>query len=175
MPSRGKGAAAPAEEGPKGRNMPGVTEGLRAFVSDTYMLLAKTQACHWNMQGPDFIGLHKLTEEHYNELFAAVDELAERIRALDAPAPNSVTEIMGMSRLEELRGLPSTTEAIDALMADNEAMAARARELSEEADEADDPATSDLMNARIEAHQKAAWLYRAHHPHGRGTAGAASR
>ncbi|MBY0337009.1 MAG: DNA starvation/stationary phase protection protein [Acetobacteraceae bacterium] len=169
MPNKDKKNATSAErEAPAGRNAPGVTEGMRAFVSDTYMLLAKTQSCHWNMRGPDFIGLHKLTEEQYNELFVAVDELAERIRALDELAPNSVREMMELSRLEELSAAPSTAEVIDILAADNQAMAGRAKELAEEADEAGDPATHDMLAARVEAHQKAAWLLRAHHPHGNG-------
>lgn len=147
-----------------GTNSPPVAEALKGFVADTYMLLAKTQACHWNMTGANFIGLHKLTEEQYRELFEAADELAERVRALGAPAPIAVSEMMSLTRIEELREAPDTLEAVTILAADNAMMARRARELAEEADEHDDPATHDMLAARVEAHDKNAWLLRANLP-----------
>src|SRR5580700_10405042 len=52
-------------------------------VSDTYLLMIKTHGYHWNVTGPLFPQLHLFLETQYNELFAAADEVAERIRALD--------------------------------------------------------------------------------------------
>lgn len=170
MPAKGRKAA--VEEGrtePErvGTNAPEVAEALRGFVSDTYVLLAKTQAAHWNMRGPNFIGLHKLTEEQYTELFAAVDVLAERVRSIGSLAPNGVREMMDLSStVRELERAPGTEEAVEILAADNAAMSRRARELAEQAEEQDDPATHDLLAARVDAHDKAAWLLRANLPHG---------
>lgn len=167
-----KSATNEAETQPQrvGTNSPVVAESLKGFAADTYMLLAKTQSCHWNMTGANFIGLHKLTEEQYRELFEAADELAERVRALGHQAPNSVSEMMEMSRVEELREAPDTVEAVEILAADNAMMAKRARELAEEAEENDDPATHDLLAARIEVHDKNAWLLRANLPRERADA-----
>ncbi len=147
-----------------GTNNPTVAESLKGFVADTYMLLAKTQACHWNMTGANFIGLHKLTEEQYRELFEAADELAERVRALGQQAPIGVSEMMSLTRIEELREAPDTQEAVVILAEDNATMSRRARELAEEAEENDDPATHDMLAARVEAHDKNAWLLRANLP-----------
>src|ERR1700735_4437386 len=61
-------------------------------VSDTYLLMIKTHGYHWNVTGPLFPQLHVFLESQYNELFLAADEVAERIRALDCPAPGS-TEV----------------------------------------------------------------------------------
>ncbi len=164
--ARKSAATSEAETQPArvGTNSPSVAESLKGFAADTYMLLAKTQACHWNMTGANFIGLHKLTEEQYRELFEAADELAERVRALGHPAPLSVSEMVSLTRIEELREAPDTVEAVQILAADNTAMSRRARELAEEADENDDPATHDMLAARVEAHDKNAWLLRANLP-----------
>ena len=65
----------------------GISDGLVEILGSTYTLLVKTHVYHWNVVGPLFLPLHELTEEHYKDLFSAVDELAERIRALGLPAP----------------------------------------------------------------------------------------
>ncbi|MBS7812141.1 Dps family protein [Roseococcus pinisoli] len=141
----------------------GVAASLNGFLADTYVLLGKTQACHWNATGPNFFGLHKLTEAQYGELFASIDELAERVRALDALAPGGLGAMLHLARLHDgQEGPVTTTEAARLLAEDNATLAARASELAEEADEADDLATHDMLVKRIEVHEKAAWLLRSH-------------
>jgi len=138
-----------------------VAEQLKTYLADTYLLLlAKTQACHWNARGPNFIGIHKLTEEQYNELFAAIDELAERVRALDTDAPFSLAEMLRLATLEEATQVHGLDDAIRMLVTDNKAMSERARDLALDADEQDDLVTHDMLVARIEVHDKAAWLLR---------------
>jgi starvation-inducible DNA-binding protein len=137
-----------------------VAEQLKTFLADTYLLLAKTQSVHWNARGPNFIGIHKLTEEQYNELFAAIDELAERVRALDADAPFSLAEMQRIATLEEATQVHKLDDAIRMLVTDNKAMSERARDLALDADEQDDLVTHDMLVARIEVHDKAAWLLR---------------
>lgn len=139
-----------------------ITDGLRVHVAETYALLAKTQACHWNATGENFIGLHKLTESQYGELFAAIDSLAERLRALQAEAPRGLDEIHELSTIEDAPADISTTEAVRLLVDDNTTLASRAQQLAEAAEEAEDPATHDMLVARIDAHQKAAWMLRSH-------------
>lgn len=141
----------------------GVAASLNGFLADSYVLLAKTQACHWNATGPNFFGLHKLTEAQYGELFSSIDELAERVRALDVMAPTGLNAMLQLATLQEAPDAPvSTVEAARMLAEDNATMAARASELAEEADEADDLATHDMLVKRIEVHEKAAWLLRSH-------------
>src|SRR3546814_17852100 len=57
-----------------------LANSLCGLLADTYLLLVKTQGYHWNVVGPLFISLHRLTEEQYQNLFEAVDDLAERDR-----------------------------------------------------------------------------------------------
>lgn len=159
MPNDAKTKIRPASN----KSEAGIAASLNGFLADTYVLLAKTQACHWNATGPNFYGLHKLTEEQYGELFEAIDELAERVRALDVQAPTGLQSVLQLAKLQELpNGTVSTVEAARMLAEDNAAMAARASKLAEEAEEADDLATNDMLVDRIQVHEKAAWLLRSH-------------
>ena len=139
-----------------------VVDGLRGFVADTFALMAKTQGCHWNMRGPNFIGLHKLTETQYGELFKAVDDLAERLRALDALAPTGLSEMDELASLEDAPLQPETLAAAELLAGENTLLASRATKLAALAEDEEDPVTHDMLVHRVEVHQKAAWLLRSH-------------
>ncbi len=154
---------AKAKKRPASNKAAGVAASLNGFLADTYVLLGKTQACHWNATGPNFIGLHKLTEAQYGELFASIDELAERVRALDVLAPSGIGAMLQLAKLQDANGGAITTaEAARLLAEDNTTMASRAADLAEEADDADDEATHDMLVRRIQVHEKAAWLLRSH-------------
>jgi starvation-inducible DNA-binding protein len=140
----------------------GLGTALNVFIADTYILLAKTQACHWNASGAQFYAMHKLTELQYAELFAAVDDLAERARALRQIAPNGLAAMLQLATLEEADCAISTEQVARMLATDNMAMAEHARDLADEAEEAEDIATHDMLVARIAVHEKAAWLWRSH-------------
>ena len=139
-----------------------MASNLKGFLADTYVLLAKTQGCHWNARGSNFFGVHTLTEQQYEELFKAVDEIAERVRALGEEAPVSLADMLGLASLDEAKEVHATEQAVRLLAEDNRTMAARAKDLALDADEADDLATHDMLVKRIEVHDKAAWLLASH-------------
>jgi len=139
-----------------------VGAALSVFLADSYVLLTKTQACHWNATGPNFFALHTLTEAQYNEIFAAIDILAERLRALSVRAPGGLGEILSMATLEDGIGKVSTQQAAELLAEANSAMAQHANEVAAQAEEGEDAGTHDLLVARAIAHDKAAWLLRSH-------------
>ncbi len=137
-------------------------ENSSVVLASSYTLYLKTQNYHWNVTGPMFTTLHTLFETQYTELAQAVDEIAERIRALGARAPASYTEYAKLSRVEEDNASPSATSMIEALAADQATVAAAAREVIHAASEIDDDATADLGTRRIEVHEKNAWMLRSH-------------
>jgi len=143
------------------RNDDGVVAGLATFVADSVVLQAKTLSFHWNVTGRNFNGLHALFETQYRELGTAIDELAERIRALDAHAPPSLRRMIELSRLEERDEVPDSQTMLKQLAADNTALAGYAADLADTAEEADDTATHDMLVLRTAAHEKAAWMLRA--------------
>lgn len=139
-----------------------VVDALSRLLADTYTLYLKTHNYHWNVTGPMFNTLHTLFETQYTEYALAVDEIAERIRAIGARAPGSYTEFAELASVKEDRCSPPAMEMISHLVADQEATVASARMLVEVAETAGDKATADLGVRRIETHEKNAWMLRSH-------------
>jgi starvation-inducible DNA-binding protein len=140
-----------------------IAERLGAVLASTSALQLKTQNFHWNVTGQNFGALHELFEKQYNELFAAVDEVAERIRALGAVAPGSFAQFSELSEIKEAPAKPPADKTMIKVLADdNETLSKLCTEVGSFADDAGDTATGDLMNGRIHAHDKAAWMLRAH-------------
>ncbi len=138
-----------------------IAEGVANVLADAYRLLVNTQGLHWNVEGPMFYSLHKLTESHYRELFDSVDVLAERIRALGLPAPQSLRELSERSVLTDLPDNAELEGRIERLVEDYEQAARRAAELIEIADGNRDAKTADLLTERIGVYEENAWMLRA--------------
>ena len=81
-----------------------IAAGLSVLLADSYTLYLKTHNYHWNVTGPMFSTLHLMFEEHYTELATAVDEIAERIRALGIKAPGSYSEFGKLTDVNEAKG-----------------------------------------------------------------------
>jgi starvation-inducible DNA-binding protein len=139
-----------------------VVKALSKLLADTYTLYLKTHNYHWNVTGPMFNTLHTLFETEYTEYALAVDEIAERIRAIGARAPGSYTEFAELASVKEDRGSPPAMEMIRSLVADQEATVASARDVVQVAEAAGDQATAELGVRRIETHEKNAWMLRSH-------------
>jgi starvation-inducible DNA-binding protein len=139
-----------------------VISSLEALLADSYTLYVKTHGYHWNVTGPMFGSLHLMFEGQYTELALAVDEIAERIRALGAPAPGSYSQFAALTSLDEDTTVPKALDMVGALVADHEKVAASARSLVRAAEAAGDDATVDLGVRRIEVHEKTAWMLRSH-------------
>lgn len=135
-----------------------LANGLSGLVADTYVLLVKTHGYHWNVVGPLFISLHELTERHYEDMFAAIDELAERMRALGYPAPSSFAQMIAQSGLDEESGAPTAAQMIRSLIVDHEKIVRRLRETAAIAAEMQDDVTADLLTKRMDFHEKAVWM-----------------
>lgn len=137
-----------------------IADGLSRLLADTYTLYLKTHNFHWNVKGPMFATLHTLFEEHYTEFAAAIDEIAERIRALGMPAPGSFKQFASLSSIEEETGHPSAEEMIRQLVEGQEAVVKTARSVLPVANSADDEPTVDLLTQRMQIHEKNAWMLR---------------
>ncbi|WP_112323567.1 Dps family protein [Oceanibium sediminis] len=143
------------------RNRKPVAKALGDVLADTYRLTFKTHAYHWNVAGPLFYAVHNLTEEQYEDMFAAADEIAERIRALGHLAPMKFAALMEDSALSDVDGNPNAGEMVAELAADHETVAHRLHALIELAETHKDGVTADLATARSAFHEKAAWMLRA--------------
>lgn len=137
-----------------------IAGGLGRLLADTYTLYLKTHNFHWNVTGPQFNTLHAMFEAQYTELAAAVDQIAERIRALGFPAPGSYAQYARLTSIEEESGVPRAEDMVRQLVEGNEAVVRTARGLIEQAAEARDEATADLLTQRMQVHEKTAWMLR---------------
>lgn len=138
-----------------------VAEGLVNALTETYQLLLKTHACHWNVEGPLFFSIHSLTEEQYKNMFAATDELAERVRALNKHVPYRFLEVAGQLGTEENQSVLSAVQMCEALSKDHENLSNQLRALGELAEARHDTVTASLVTERCGFHEKAAWMLRA--------------
>lgn len=158
------GNAPAIDIGISGSDRKKIAEGLSRFLSDSFTLYLKTHNFHWNVTGAMFNSLHVMFEAQYNEQWLALDETAERIRALGLNAPGSYGEFMRLSSIPEEPGLTDTAdwrEMVRQLVAGNEAVARTARKVLKTADEGGDDPTVDLMTQRLQVHEKNAWMLRA--------------
>jgi len=137
-----------------------IAEGLSRLLADTYTLYLKTHNYHWNVVGPMFNTLHLMFETQYNELALAVDEIAERIRALGEPAPASYREFAALSSIADDTDRPVATEMIRRLVESQETVARTARSVFPVVENANDQPTADLLTQRMQAHEKTAWMLR---------------
>ncbi|GAB3349076.1 Dps family protein [Lysobacter tyrosinilyticus] len=163
-PQSGASGNAPAIDiGISGGDRKKIAEGLSRFLSDSFTLYLKTHNFHWNVTGPMFNSLHVMFEGQYNEQWLALDETAERIRALGFNAPGSYAEFIRLTSIPEEPGLTDTAdwhEMVRQLVAGNEAVARTARKVLKIADEGGDDPTVDLMTQRLQVHEKNAWMLR---------------
>jgi len=139
-----------------------VVDAAAHLLADSYTLYLKTHNFHWNVTGPMFTTLHSLFMTQYTELALAVDEIAERIRALGHLAPGSYAEFARLAKVKDAQGAPSAKQMIRALVADNATVAAAAQALFDAADKAGDQASADLATQRIQVAEKNAWMLRSH-------------
>lgn len=138
------------------------TDALSRLLADSYVLYLKTHNFHWNVTGPMFTTLHTLFETQYTELALAVDEIAERIRALGAVAPGSFSAFSKLAKVQESNEVPKATDMIRELADDQVKVVEAAKEVVKLAEAGGDDATADLGITRIQVHEKNAWMLLSH-------------
>lgn len=139
-----------------------VVTALNQLLADSYVLMANSHFAHWNVEGTGFFALHKAFQEHYENLFEAIDDIAERVRALDAYALGGLRNFARESGLDELATPQPAKDYVAALVVAHEKAAADAILLRDRAGEAGDLETQDLAIDRIQWHQKTLWMLKSY-------------
>lgn len=140
-----------------------IAEGLSRYLADAFTLYLKTHNFHWNVTGPMFNSLHNMFEAQYTEQWNALDEVAERTRALGFNTPGSYAEFIRLTSIREEQGadgVPDWKGMVQQLVAGNEAVCRTARAVLKTADDAGDDPTVDLLTQRLQTHEKYAWMLR---------------
>lgn len=133
---------------------------LSKMLADSYTLYLMTHNFHWNVEGPMFNTLHNMFMTQYTEEWTALDQIAERIRALGHFAPGTYAEYAKLSSIHEPKAVPEATDMIRLLVQGNEAVAKTARHALGQADQANDQPSADLLTQRLDVHEKNAWMLR---------------
>lgn len=137
-----------------------VSGGLSKLLADMYVLYIQTQNFHYNIHGPEFYSLHKLSEKFYQEMAEAVDEVAERIRTLGFFVEATMGSFLKLTSIQEDAGLHPKIKFIEQLIKSFEIVICEARKIAEQAEKNNDPGTVDLLGRRIAFYEKAAWMLR---------------
>ena len=157
-------ASAPSIDiGIEGTDRKKIADGLSHYMADAFTLYLKTHNFHWNVTGAMFNSLHTMFETQYTEQWGALDEVAERIRALGYNAPGSYQEYLALTSIPEEPGLSDSAdwrEMVRQLVSGNEAACRTARKALSIADNASDDPTADLLTQRLQTHEKYAWMLR---------------
>ena len=148
MPSK-KRAAAPNDR---------LNQSLNQVLADSYALMALTHLAHWNVEGPGFFALHTAFQTQYEELFTAIDEIAERLRARDAYALGGLSTLARAAGMREFAAPMGQEAYVRALIIANDKLLADAAVARDLAGEVNDPESQDLMIGRITLHQKTVWM-----------------
>lgn len=142
-----------------------LVESLNVVLADSYALMALTHLAHWNVEGTGFFALHKAFEEQYENLFHAVDEIAERVRALDAYAIGGLAKLAKTAGLEEFSSPMPQKDYVAALIVAHEKLVDDATRTRDLAGEANDLETQDLMIERLQWHEKTLWMLKSYLKH----------
>lgn len=137
-----------------------LSDCLNQVLADSYALLSLTHLAHWNVEGPGFFALHTAFQTQYEELFIAVDDIAERIRALGAYAIGGLSAFAQKAGMEEFAAPMSQDDYVRALVSANEKLVRDLETARDIAGEVNDPESQDLMIGRITLHQKTIWMLR---------------
>lgn len=138
----------------------GLSQSLNQVLADSYAVMALTHLAHWNVEGQGFFALHTAFQVQYEELFTAIDEIAERIRARGHYAIGGLAQLARTAQLEEFAAPLSQEDYVARLVAANQKLLADAAVARDRAGEENDPESQDLMIARITLHQKTLWMLR---------------
>jgi len=158
--STSKGAARLATQSDlSGNAIPEIAEALNGLVADSYALYTKTKNFHWHVSGPHFRDYHLLFDDQATEIFATIDDLAERVRKLGARTIHSIGEIARLSTIKDNdKDYVSPEAMLTELMNDNKQVIKRMRAVHEIADKHEDVATASILENFIDAAEKRNWF-----------------
>lgn len=132
---------------------------LNKLVADAYSLYVKTKNFHWHMSGPHFRDYHIMLDEQADQIFAAIDPLAERVRKLGGKTLRSISHIAELSRIkDDDREFVPPLEMLQELVADNKSVAANLRAAHKVCDDNDDVASASLLEIYIDETERRTWF-----------------
>ncbi len=136
-----------------------ITGALNALLADVFALYLKTKNFHWHMSGPHFRDYHLLLDEHGDQIFAMTDPIAERARKIGGTTIRSIGHIARLQRLADNDAdFVDPGDMLAELREDNKALVTSMLAAHDLCDEADDVATTSLLEVWIDETQRRVWF-----------------
>ncbi|AMN42410.1 ferritin Dps family protein [Rhodoplanes sp. Z2-YC6860] len=136
-----------------------VSEALNGLLADAFALYLKTKNFHWHVSGPHFRDYHLLLDDQAAEIFAATDDMAERVRKIGGTTLRSIGHVAKLQSIEDNdEDFVPPGDMLKELMHDNKKVAQRMREAHEVADDHDDVATASLIENWLDQTEKRTWF-----------------
>jgi starvation-inducible DNA-binding protein len=132
---------------------------MNAILADVFALYLKTKNFHWHMSGSHFRDYHLLLDEQSAQIFAMTDAIAERVRKVGGVTLHSVGEIGRLQRIHDNDQEYVEPQAmLRELHADNQSLVVSLRAAHEVTDDANDYATTSMIENWIDESERRAWF-----------------
>ena len=136
-----------------------ICDALNPIIADSFLLYLKTKNFHWHMSGPHFRDYHLLLDEQSDQIFAAIDPLAERVRKLGQTTLRSIAHVSKISTLRDNdKPFVSPLDMLTELAEDNKKVATAMREAHHICDDARDIATASLLEVYVDETERRTWF-----------------
>ena len=137
-----------------------LADDLKVALADTFAFYLKAHNYHWNVEGPNFSEYHAFLNGLYDEVWLAVDAIAEHIRTLDAYVPGSFSRYSELSSIEDETAIPKAVAMMRKLESDNQKVIVSLTKAMKSADEEGKIGISNFLQDRIDIHEKHGWMIR---------------
>jgi starvation-inducible DNA-binding protein len=145
------------------KNSQAIAEKLNALLADEFLLALKTRNYHWNVEGSNFMEMHKFYEGLYNELDEVIDEVAERVRTLGHYSQGRMVDFLKLTNLQEEAYTNDQSKQLKNLLDDHETMIRQLRkDIDLMQEKYKDAGNADFLTGLMEKHEKWAWFIRSY-------------
>jgi starvation-inducible DNA-binding protein len=136
-----------------------ISGALNAALADTFALFLKTKNFHWHVSGPHFRDYHLMLDEQAEQIFATIDDMAERVRKIGGTTIRSIGHIGRLQRLSDNDAdFVTPQDMLAELREDNKQMVKSLREVHDLCDEYEDVATASLIENWIDEAERRMWF-----------------
>jgi starvation-inducible DNA-binding protein len=136
-----------------------ISTALTTLLADMFAMYLKTKNFHWHVSGPHFRDYHLMLDEQGEQIFAATDPIAERVRKLGGTTLRSIGQITALQRIKDNNAASvDARDMLSELCADNTRLATYLRETHALCDEFGDVATASLLENWIDEAERRAWF-----------------
>jgi starvation-inducible DNA-binding protein len=140
--------------------MDNLIQEMKVTLASTFVFYLKTHGFHWNVEGSNFPQYHEFLGDLWEEVFGAVDPIAEHLRTLDAYAPASLSRYSELSVVKEEINIPSAMAMMTKLTSDNAIIIEQLTKTQGLAEANKKMGLANFLQDRIDAHEKHGWMLR---------------